>query len=75
MVWGGIKLLGWLGGLNVAPTIPFAHILVLTLTLTTPASFIQIAPSLPKILFGVVPGGVWVVGVGLTYPQPFYKLI
>ena len=29
--WNGLKLLGWLGGLNVALAIPFAHILVLTL--------------------------------------------
>ena len=26
--WSGLKLLGWLGGLNVAPTIPLAHILL-----------------------------------------------
>ena len=26
--WSVLKLLGWLCGLNVAPTIPFAHILV-----------------------------------------------
>ena len=51
VVWGGIKLLGWLGGLNVAPTIPFAHILVLTLNWTSPPSFIQIRPLLPKLDF------------------------
>ena len=35
VVWGGWRglkcVMGWLGGLNVAPAIPFAHILIITL--------------------------------------------
>ena len=47
---------GW-GEQNVSPAIPYADILLLTLNYTSPPSFIEIRPKLPKFLvwgsFGV----------------------
>ena len=56
--------MGGLGGRNVAPAIPHADILLLTLNYISPPSFIQIRPKLPKFVIWVVSG--WVVGVGET---------
>ena len=53
---------GW-GGQNVSPAIPYADILLLTLNYTSPPSFIQTGPKLPKFLiwggFGVGRVGGW----------------
>ena len=51
---GGLE---WLGGLKVAPAITLARVPLITLYHTSPPSFIQIGPKLPKFLtrsgFGV----------------------
>ena len=47
---------GW-GGQNVSPAIPYADKLLLNLNYTSPPSFIQIGPKLPKFLTWSGQGG------------------